>query len=486
MTESRVAFYKYMPTCNIPHRKGPLQVIRSCQSCIRDTRVPLGDGLDDVLPFMCYDDLVMRNSIWFSSYQSIQYHTGQFEVLRASLLSVQMNTLFVVAQTNLTDIKFLESALKHSISSNIQLHTIVSEAKFDTSNLDHDHYQAFPLLYQSCPSEISTKNASFGPSKLDRFLDQMFEKVTDVEGRNFRIVVVVITKEHDKRMLPGLGSVCIQMLEPFSLQDYARNTNTAYLSKHLVKHIYFNVAQSAAILPSQIISFLLLFLEREEGVSLDDLIKYTDWFRKLSLDIDMHLGFTGHTTDIVKFGLFMLKSLIYKSGNYYNPKDFKRLATFANPVTALIAYQGIIARAILVEHNKIDLTCSETVFRPDISVRVVRDDVISTGKLLAENLELILPCRKPCVDDETMLNQELSKMQLSGRYLLIQEPKINVKASRTFWAGEEDSDEEYFEMNKDKDAFKTWIQLTTDPQKLDRLNLFINAIGYSMSAVICE
>lgn len=429
---------------------------------------------------MSYDDLIRRQSVWFSSHQSIQYHVGQFKVLQTDLQDISKETIFVVALTNPSDVKFLDLALKHSISNKINLDVIAPGAPLDTLTYEDNHYKTIPLLYQSHPSDFSKNSSLFGPRKLDNFLEPIIESLKGDRELDIQIALAVITKDHDRRILPGLGSVCIQMLEPFSLQDYLRNALTDHPSSHLVCHIYHDVALSAAILPTQLVAFLILYLEREDGVTLEELIKYTKWFRNISIDINMHMAFIGEGRQIVEFGLLMLDNLINKSKGYYKPKDFASLSDYASPITALIAYQGIISRAILVEHNKSKLTI-DTVFLPGDSVRVARDDVISTSGKIAGRLELFIVTRKPCIDVETMIKQEMSKMQLSGRYFAIQEPKINATKTQAFWAGEEDSDEEYFEMNKNKDAFKTWIQLTSNPERLDRLNMFINAVGYILN-----
>lgn len=471
-TKRLLAHFKVQSTSRKPIRHGPTQCIRTCSRCIYNPNIQSNENFEEDVALKCYDNLVLRKSIWFSQYQSIQYHLGQIDILKRTLDSSVPYTVYIVTVTNTRDLRFLEMVLDHA---NIAPPTIIRNQveKYDMIELITSNKSiAIPIYSRSCVSDrvfsdftglhIDGKDEDcFGAKDLVDFFDSGINKI---DGKtNLNIVNIIITKDHDRLTLVGLGSLCVQIIEPYTMYHYIDGLYEKDKSTHLVQHIYYDAAKGAAIFPSHIAAFLILFLEREAGVSETDLIEYFGWFRKISIDIDLHLGFTGEDQDAVKAGLAILTDFIhYGSNQVYRAKNIGKLMIYANKITPFIAYYGIVATAILVESNK-DVEIPSALLIPGAPIKALRDKVLKTGVEIAQAVEQRVVCRKPCENIEDLVLDTLGQLQLCGKYLKIEEPVRNF-----------DDD---WDVKFDEVVYKTWIIVSNKDYKRDHLNLLINVVS---------
>lgn len=455
-----LAFFKNGPSKSVPHRIGPIQCVRTCTSCIVK---PIQDDdleLEDIISVMSYDNLVHRESLWFSKYQTIQYHLGQVDLARRTLDALKPSlVVYVVAATEHSDLKYFENlASKKGLPNGRQSHLI------------------FPIRMIGCPANADSSQF------LDiRQLRDEFEPLVlgskQSASRQIAIVPVVITKDRAESFTLDIGSLCIQILEPFSLNDYISNLEAKYTTGHLVLHLYHDLATCGARLPSQLVAFLLMYLDRPSGVTREDLVENMNWLRKSAMDLKLHIAFTGDSSDAVDFALMVLHDFIQitASDKTIIVVDLKALVQYANPIVTNIAYYGIISRAILMLHNRDDKNVMRNNLGPGQVIKVMKDDLIELSQDLAESIDTELPSRPPCKDVQTCITDAFSNMQTCGHYFRIQEARIRQNAGRV-WSGDYDSDEEYFLSRRNDPSFKPWVIMTQRPYRLDRLNLFMNAI----------
>ena len=486
---TKVAFYKVRPTCTMKYRPGPIQCVRTCTNCILRRAQQEDTDTENILLLTSYDNLSQRKKLWFSKYHAIQYHVGQIAILKNSLNNKRQTsdqlTLYVVAATRFNDINYLKMVLEYENIPAISLF----EKESTTSSLallESKKSVAITLEMKSCP--LVEKRPAEEDERISSVLTlrDFLEPITQCAKQNMdfdvNLVPVIITKDHDKRLSLNTGSVCVQILESYPLQDYLANIRSQYKAGHLVQHLYHDLARSAARMPANIVAFLLLYLDRDEGVTVDDLIDLTDWFRTSALDLGLQFAFTGGTREIVEFALICLQEFIHydRQCSAYIPINLVALAEYAKLIMPNIAYQGIIARAILTLHNKDEKNQLLTKLSPTNSsepIRVMKEQLDLLSQDMAERIDDLLPCRRPCVTVESQIDATVHQMEAFYHYFKVEEPKVKQPRGPS-WLNEFDTqyDDEYFASRQNDPAFKCWVVLTNRPYRLDRLNLFINAV----------
>lgn len=479
LKSEKIAFFKLRPSRQLLKRPGAIQCIRNCSRCLAGVETIKGELDEETLSLLAYDNLLLRNRKWFSSYQAILYHLGQIKLLKTTLKrNTSAKTIFIVSTIKSNDINLLNEILS---SQNLPtVHKV--EDKNLIEAIGKKEFIAVPVKFRSCPDGKSFSNADKGGDcyefiDLKYILQPLVKLIEEKKGLSFNIVPVVITKDHENFSVPGFGSICVQILEPYSLDNYLKQTLNIEPTEHFALHLYHDISRGAAIMPSHIVAFLILYLNREDGVTFEDLVEYMEFFRKISLEIDMQLAFTGSSVHAVEFGLEILKKFIREHKRIYLAIDYPALMDYAYLVTPLVAYQGIISRAILLEYNENNMLNSKTVLTS--GMRAMRDKVLETCQFIANSIEEVIPCRRPCSTRELQTREVFTYMSTSRRYFRIEEPKLKPRRACA-WAGESDDDEEYFLSNQNNPAFQTWIVISEKPQRVDRLNLFMNAIEFCL------
>lgn len=419
-----------------------------------------------------YDNLITRKSLWFSHFQSIQYHPGQFKLLIAAQEASKASILFAMIQDE-SDIHYLETVFRHL---NIPFPQTMSLKQLDEA---HHLIEAGKSILVF----VKRSNESYEQALEERlaawdFFDSMLKLSKRIDDLTLTITPVVLTK--DEQCSLGWGSICVQVLEPYRYRSLMRASKSSYPTNFIVRHLYYDLASNSVVLPSNIIAFLLLNLDRLDGITMQDLVPLVDWLRKRSIDLNLHIGFYGSSSDVVEFGLMALgDSIKHISGRFF-PKDLERLFTCADVVTQIVVYTGIVAKAILEEFNR-SSGATEIImsFHSSTRIRVLKENVLKLSCELADafHKKRVISYFKPCQELSACLEDVILQMGNFHHYFFIEEPKIKPKRPCA-WAGDGDSDDEYYDSNKDNPAFKTWIVLTQKDRRLDRLNLFKNSIEH--------
>lgn len=467
----KIAFFKREPSRSVPARTfGPLQITRNCRNCGNCISFNENYRSTDLTnPFKSFDNLIVRKSIWLSNYQSIQYHVGQFDVLKQIINSnASQPFVFVVAATRSSDLKYLQWVLDYMKLP--KLKHIVPNMPSATS-MDNT---ALLIEHKSC-----SVNKYFGTvdgRKNFISLTQLRQHISNWIKRDVLkpfIVPVIITKDHDFITTLSLGSVSIQVLEPFFVANYDINLYQESSATHMTLHIYHDLNKFSIILPANIVAFLILYLNRSDGVSYDDLIDYMNWFIKCSLDFELHLGFTGKINHAVDFGLLLLKDYLFERNNKtFHIKEEEKLMDYGNVLVPTIAYYGIISQSIMIEHNKSNQDKLLTCFTPNLFVRVSKDNVFEIAESLSNILEKNITCKRPCETANRKLEDIFATMCSFKHYFKLEEPLH--KPEVRIWDFEFD-DGQYDRRNNL--YCQSWINVTQRPYRLDRLNLFMNAIS---------
>ena len=476
-----LAFFKIGPSKTAPCRPGPIQCVRNCSTCIIEPLLEDDPEVEDILSVKSYDDLIYRQSLRFAPYQKIQYHLGQIDLLKRSLDKIKPRlVLYVVAVSRLEDSNYLNQVLDRE---RLPPRTILTINPTESINSDGGHF-IVPISMRNCPIEGgAVRREVFKVREVRDLIEPLVAELEDnrkTEEQDLRVVVVpvAISKDHDKSGgILGIGSLCIQVIEPYSLREYIRLLKTEHKTGHLVQHLYYDLALNGARLPSHIVAFLLLNLDRPFGVSHEDLIEFMDWMRKSSMEFNLHMAFTGDSDRAVEFALIVLNDYIKvdKVNKIYRAVNIAALIDYANCILPNIVYYGIICRAALMLNNRDAKNTVQVKYSPDFVIKVMKDDLLQLSQDLAESIDTSLPCRRPCADVQTCIVEVFERMQTFGHYFRIHEARIRQSAGRA-WAGDYDSDDEYFWSRRDDPAFKPWVIMTQRPYRLDRLNLLMNAV----------
>lgn len=434
------------------------------------------------MSLMSYEDLVQRDSLWLTKFQTIQYHPGQISLLRQTVYKLEPSLLiYVVAATERVDLDYLAKVLSRE---KLPVGDIVeSGRKIQYGQKGHF---TIPIEMRSCPVDAKQSglfNVRQLLDTLEPMVDRLNQLIFEKNIPNIVIAPVALTKEHEESSRLDIGSFCVQILEPYSLNEYIANLKSRYRTGHLIQHLYHDLALNGARMPSNVVAFLIMYLDRPTGVSHDDLIEYIDWLRKSAMTFNLHLAFTGSSHDVLEFALVALARFIRQDAatGVITVVNFEALAEYASPIVTNVAYYGVISRAILMLHNRNEKNSLRNNLGPSEEIKVMKDDLIELSGDLAASFDTKIPCRPPCKTVQTCINDAFTWMQTCAHYFRIQEARIRQSAGRA-WAGDYDSDEEYFMSRRDDPAFKPWVILTQRPYRLDRLNLFMNAVEPFLSA----
>lgn len=475
---TKVAIFKERSTCPIPYRPGPVQCVKCCTNCFVESSSNSNCDIDRIRNLECFDNLLLRDSSWPQPHYSIQYHTGQVAVLKGATRDLRRKgrhlTVYVVASIDDTDYEYLNRVLK--FVGLPEAHQVHEGENFINSML-YKETVAISLLRQK---------SAVSPNGPGNFLNQMFKELIGLTIEHARksqllIVPISINKDNHSRSLFGLGSVCIQILEPFNPASFVPISNEP---EKLTIHLWVDITMNTVILPTNIVAFILLYLDRENWVLFEELVSFMDWLRKISIDTGMQIGFTGKSSHCVELGIIILKDYIQTFPSYngifhkLRAKDINRLEWYAYPVSCILAYYGLICKAILSAHNQD--RAHENIFDHRVDrvepVRVMKDDVMTFCSNYATVVESEFPCRTPCNSIEDTISKTMSYMEKFGKFFVIEEPKILTRRERS-WAFDSDSDDDYFKSNKNNPAMRTWVRLTTTKRRLDRMSLLTNAIN---------
>lgn len=482
----RLAWFKREAKSSFPLRPGPRQCPKKCNNCFRRNPDDETEQVRSLIDLKSFENMLLRKTNWFCQYQTMQYHPGQVENLKRVLESHRdQPVIYIVGANHYRDMKCIETMLnlvklrKPDLLNNktVEENTIID-------NLNEKKSVAILIKLKSCPNGRDESRDSFGfsPNSVRKAIEIIMDSSKNQQsGLNPIIVPMAITKDHDKSAFYGLGlgSICIQILEAYPMNSYLEKLTTSCPATHLTQHLYHDISMNCIILPTHLVAFIILYLERENGVTRLDLVEYLDWLRNYSINTNMQIGFTGKSEDALEFSLSILRDyLCLIEGQYYIAKDHEKLMDYADLVIPIVAYHGLIARAILTENN------CDSQFDPllrlteEARIEVNRDKVIEIVERLAGSIERSVACRRPCDTIENKTLEVFETMRTCGRYFAIKEPKFQPAKNMPLWAGdfEDDYDDNYYDRNKDNPAFQTRLILTQRKQKLDHLNLLMNAL----------
>lgn len=432
---------------------------------------------ENIIAIKSFDNLVTRKSIWFPKYDRILYHPGQLDILESRLKhDGNIPHLYVVASQDLDDIEILLSVFKSYFG---QRKSLILKPHNVGLEIIESHRYIVPLKYISCT--VANKDTSelgfFDKASLEQLLRyQMANKQA-----RFELVPIVITKDlasKNRMSIMKQANLCIQILEPYLVSEYVSHIHFQDPSAHLTQHMEHDLNLASPILPSHLVAFLLLHLDRgNHGISHEDLIDYLDWLRSVAMEFDLHFVFWGDSDCIIQSAIGNLCDhiLIDKKNRIYRAIDQDALMNHAAVMAPNFACYGVISRAILKLYNRDPKNSFCLSFDPDIRMRVMKDDLIELSNSLAQTIEQHIPIRKPCKTIETHVLDVFNKMLSFGRYFKIEEPLAR-RHTKVAWAGDYDSDEEYYLTKQNDPAFKAWVVLTQRPYRLDRLSLFMNSI----------
>lgn len=483
-----LAVFKFAPSRTSLVRSGPVQCIRNCPNCILNQIFDDDADAENVIAIKSYDDLVSRKSLWSPKYQTIQYHLGQIDVLKHSLRTIEPKlVIYVIAATRLKDIVYFKQVISHEKLPKASIHS-GPDLDLNKFLLEPRTSQIIvPIRIISCYTNIESEPGLLGVDGLRNLLAPL-TGVTDSAriGLQTVIVPVMISKDHDRAGLIGLGSVCIQIMQPYPLDEYLRNARAEDKTVHLVQHLYHDLSVYGSSLPCQVVALLLVYLDRPLGVSRDDLVDYMLWLKRSSMELSIHMSFTGQVEQIIDFALMVLKDFVHYDPIelVYRPKDTDALSQYASALIPNLAYYGIISKSILLLHNENETTSQQVRFTPECPIKVMKDDLIELAEDMAKEIDSLVPCRRPCIDFGTSVQNSFNSMVTFGKFFRVQEPRA--KQARSGWLGDYDSDEEYFLSKRNDPAFKPWVILTQRPYRLDRLNLFMNVVEAYLEWIACQ
>jgi len=390
----------------------------------------------------------------------------------------------VTACDRIEDLSYLRTIMRHEAMSTSGL--MHPKGSIEDTDLSKIGSILFTIDLKCYLTKRSSHDSDLTHRNFESLIKLALESLS-IDASDLAVVPIVISKDHHITSrygsLFGYGAFCAQFLEPYSLREYIEQVREGDPVKKFTQHIQYDLSVNVAHLPAHLIAFFLLYLNREaHGVSYVDLLDYSKWMMKNSLEFNLQFAFTGKLQDIVKSAVLILEKYIHidqRTETYY-PIDLEALADYADTMIPNLVCYGIIARSILNVHNADPKNDFRLFFDPGDDYKVMKDDVIELSVDLAENLDKIIVFRRPCISLSTLVLDTFTKMETFGHYFKTLEPKVRRNTGK-HWAGDCDSDEEYYWSRKDDPAFKSWILLTRRPYRLDRLNLFMNAIDKYIS-----
>lgn len=432
--------------------------------------------------YQAYDNLCdrLKDGLTYR-YDSAQYHQGQLDQYKASLDKEPTKpTIFIVSCHLVSDLALLNWVLHFAQIESPVLHIKGYRSRWPlVPALEKKGSVAIPVRINDCCVEDEfyhdrKDQICWELDEVPRILRQITDYMKIDAESDFRIVSVVISKDHQRTDLSSTGAICLHMMQPFYMRQFVKSYPEP-LEVSITRHFAYDTSKNAPILGPSLVAFILLNLDRR-----DDLIKVTEiqeilqWFVSSSTSHSMHLSFNGDVNHVVSYSLIVLGDYISydKEAQTVRPTKPDMLKMQADVVVPKMVRLGILSRAILMSHNSVS---EHHLSALEPGIRAPKERVISIARKIVELMEKKIPIRPPCESIDDVVYGTFNMMCEYFGYIAVDDPKA-MRSSRPAWQGNCDSDSDYEMDLSDHPLMKSWVRMTQRVYRLERLNMCINAI----------
>lgn len=488
-----IADFKMRPSSSVPMRQGPLQCIRNCPNCTSRSHIDTSinpsifeqkrntseDDFDENMANMKgYVNLLINKNLAYCPYQTVQYHPGQLELLKWRIKTRQASSqiVYIVAVTDYDDLEYFKLILAHE---RVKPAPNLPEAEAYCTVVPDDKATIIPISLKSCHTHQNTKRKQLqnegALNKLKLYVDDCLKN--QQVGQDALLVPVVISKDHDRRHIYSVGSLCIQVHEPYSFQNLLRTCDDLPRPADFVmKHIQHDLLMNYPLLPSHIVAFILMGCEEE--VSAAELIDYYLWLDKNRLAFNLHLAFTGTPESVIEFGLHILREYVECRNGRHKIKNYDAICDYMERVLPNVTPLGMMAQAVLAVNYAYNEDCGVVYkFEPDVRLRVLKDETIKSFIDISTKYDDAIPFRKPCVDRNEFAERALDNIITHFRYFKLDIPmRFKRDNAKMRWGFDIEEDEVYRETQSNNPIFKDWINVTQNEKRLKQLNLCVTAL----------
>lgn len=471
------SFFKTRPTSALPKPKGPVKSVAKCPNCFHEPDIEVEENHNT----LGYDDLVLRKSLKFHRFSSVQFHPVQIYNLKKHMQQRETRTIYILA-TNLVKYEsLLASVLAYAELGHFQLYLPSYRSKpHILKALEMEKPLLIPVYMLDCSPEekwLSVKEeACYSMNDLAKLLGPLMDKHVDKPDFDVRLVPVSISKEVGRIAFWGCGSVCVQILQPYFIGSFLKNKDfDSDLPTMLAAHQTYDLHRNVVIFGTNLLAFILCYAEDRDLFLFQELVDYMEFFISIAPDLDMHLGFTGTAEATVMHALYLLCDWIERTKEgVVKVKNFEKLQHHAFLVTPKIANYAIIARSIIMGHNQQDT--NPVISALEYNVKAPKCVVLDNAQDLSEILEQHIPLRRPCESMTDVIYNTMDKMIETAKYIKIEEPVMARNRRPCAWAGDYDFE---FEVDSDEErdfAMSVFLKVCNNELIIDRLNMFINSL----------
>lgn len=480
----------------MPIRPGPLQCIRNCPSCtsrVQDddssARAPEGEPKQNKVDFdeamanlKGYANLMIDKKQFLCPFRTVQYHLGQLDLLKWRLATrkAPCPVIYVVGLTEINDLEYLKLILAKE---KVEPFPSLVETRHNCCFISGDSAMIWPRSLRSCPpspdsdvGEILSDDEIL--DSLEIFVDTRTRHQVADPGKDIILVPVVISKDHSERYPYGVGSLCVQIHEPYSLANLLRAIGQLPKpAEHILKHLHHDMSLNYPLLPSHIVAFLLMSCDGEICVA--DLIDHYEWLEKNRLALNLHFAFTGDSESVVNFGLYVLEKYIkQRDNNTFGVVNYDAMIDYMQRLFPNIAPLSIMAQSILgANYAASEEDDMWSRFEPDHKIVVRKDKTMELFNEIAEEHDESIPFRRPCVKMEDFADRTLDNITTHFRYLKVDSAmRFKRDNSKMRWGFDIEEDDYYREAQIDNPIFQDWINVTQSASRLKQLNICVNSM----------
>lgn len=470
----------------IPARRVILHESNACPKCVSWSPEAQASQEESIMEFQAYDDLCIRPQLKPGAYkyQTAQYHPGQIDSLKLSVrMRPDVPTVILVNAHLNHDLTLMDQVMQ---SRGLPKTYWYIRAHKTNKNLSHAIKQhgmvAIPVkIFDCCVEDEFWYDRKDDDCWELKELPQLFKETMEAlridKNSDLRIVQAVINKDHDVVYNWSVGTICLQMMQPFYMTQFnpqVPNNLPQPVEVALALHFAADTASNSPILAPSVMAFILCYMDKVGPINFLELEDVFQWFCKSAISNNVQLAFSGKSEFIREYCFLILEEYIKvdRSNQQVSPIKMDLLKYQAEVVVPKMARIGIIAYAILLAYNT-RTAIHESKLKANM--RVSKKKVLNHARKALTLLQTRMPFKKPCEDDDEYLFSSFNTMGQFYGYFSVTDP-ISLRKDKSGYLGDYDSDSDY-PLDLDEDPmYEPWIRLTPRQYRIDRLNLCLNAI----------
>lgn len=501
--------FKAVSTFSSGLTKVPRYMIDRCQKCLSD-QAPATDnkryssyGISNLLHYS-YLDLIKG-----ITYDDCNSDSEKSSVPKGSFSKTKISNVvfFKALKQRFTSIQFHKGQILAARKIKEDQECQMVFVTLYKCALDKLIYQMVLSLFGIVDAKIITLEEFEKSNYLNKFDDltyivpiaSSYDKIPDIPPISTHFPTAFTALKIFMSDTNNYGSMRINILQPVPLGIFYEfisgriSSNFAYdvsPSQSVVDHLRYDLLHGTAIMPTQLVSFLLLTRYRR-GASVEQLKQSCEWLIDELYTRNISMGFSGDCKYVIQYACKLLtKDLIHiksradnsspsidkvekyllPSTSYPHVLELKQHASHLSPVFLLDSVLAISLVSLLSKQSQHTLFSDILETRIRVQRKLLIDEALRLCKLLTPHYVFT----QPCYSISEMIEQRIELMVSRG-YFIADDPPPFARNQDRYGLYDSDDDDDYF--RADDPRFFQYIIVKQKRYAYRAIQMFYNILS---------